>query len=105
MLGLRSVLPCAGESCIQQLSVEQHSILCHWSISVLARDRFMAVDREDERRRVGLCLDCENARVIETPRSSKFYQCQLSFHDPSFPKYPRLPVVECAGYVRKGLPS
>ncbi|SRR5581483_1189413 len=100
MQGLRSVLPCAGESCIQQ-----HSILRYWSISYSCAVGFIAMDREDERRRLGLCLDCENARVIETPRSSKFYQCQLSFRDQSFPKYPRLPVVECSGYLRKEPPS
>src|SRR5256885_15080854 len=105
MLGLRSVLPCAGESCIQQHSIAQHSILCYWSNSYSSAVGFIAMDREDERRRLGLCLDCENARVIETPRASKFYQCQLSFRDQSFPKYPRLPVVECSGYLRKELPN
>jgi len=24
--------------------------------------------------------------------------CQRSFTDPAFPKYPRLPVIACAGY-------
>jgi hypothetical protein len=25
--------------------------------------------------------------------------CRLSLTDPAFPKYPRLPVIACAGYV------
>jgi hypothetical protein len=33
-------------------------------------------------------------------RGSVFYLCQLSKVDPSFPKYPRLPVLACAGYER-----
>jgi hypothetical protein len=34
-------------------------------------------------------------------RASTFLQCQLSFTDPRFEKYPRLPVLKCNGY-RKG---
>jgi len=54
-----------------------------------------------ERSRVGLCLDCQFSRVIETPRGSTFYRCGLSDTDPNFPKYPRLPVVRCLGYAKK----
>jgi hypothetical protein len=32
-----------------------------------------------------------------------FYLCQLSKVDPSFPKYPRLPVLKCSGYERAGI--
>ena len=49
--------------------------------------------------RVGLCRDCRNAHIVETPRSV-FWRCALSEVDPRFPKYPRLPVLECAGYER-----
>jgi hypothetical protein len=48
---------------------------------------------------VGLCADCRFAHVIQSDRGSVFYQCRLSFTDPRFEKYPRLPVVECAGYI------
>ena len=37
-------------------------------------------------------------RRIESDRGSKFYLCQRSATDPSFPKYPRLPVLQCVGY-------
>ena len=50
----------------------------------------------------GLCADCKFAHVIESDRGSVFYQCKLSFTDPRFPKYPRLPVLECDGYVKVG---
>jgi hypothetical protein len=54
---------------------------------------------------VGLCADCRHMRTVETPRS-RFYQCGLSLTDSSFPKYPRLPVVQCRGYEQlKGEPA
>lgn len=54
--------------------------------------------RSEESKRVGLCADCRHARHIESARGSKFYQCGLSFTNPSFAKYPRLPVLTCRGY-------
>jgi hypothetical protein len=50
----------------------------------------------------GLCARCVQARSITSSRGSVFIQCQLSFVDPRFPKYPRLPVVECSGYQPAG---
>jgi len=52
-----------------------------------------------ERQRVGLCLDCQYARRIDSDRGSTFYRCGRSDTDPTFPKYPRLPVLQCPGYV------
>jgi hypothetical protein len=46
----------------------------------------------------GLCADCVHARLIISDRGSTFLQCELSFTDPRFAKYPRLPVLICAGY-------
>jgi hypothetical protein len=57
------------------------------------------VERESEKTRVGLCFQCRYAQVIESERGSRFYLCERSRTDPAFPKYPRLPVVQCAGYV------
>lgn len=53
-----------------------------------------------ERARVGLCASCAHARVIENDRGSRFYLCELAKTDPRFPRYPRLPVVACAGWQR-----
>jgi len=50
-----------------------------------------------------LCAACVHCRVIRTRRSI-FYMCQRSFTDARFPKYPRLPVLECIGYT-PGEPS
>jgi hypothetical protein len=35
---------------------------------------------------------------MKSDRGSVFYLCQLSASDARFAKYPRLPVLECAGY-------
>jgi hypothetical protein len=47
----------------------------------------------------GLCADCRFMRRIESDRESIFYLCELSATDARFPKYPRLPVRQCAGYA------
>lgn len=49
----------------------------------------------------GLCADCAYSRRIESARDSLFVLCELSFTDPRFPKYPRLPVLSCDGYKKK----
>jgi hypothetical protein len=49
----------------------------------------------------GLCADCVHARLIQSDRRSTFLQCQLSFTDPRFDKYPRLPVLACDGYTKR----
>jgi hypothetical protein len=58
-------------------------------------------ERKSEQSRVGLCIDCVYSQRIQSARGSTFYRCKLSETDPSFPKYPRLPVLQCAGYTRK----
>jgi hypothetical protein len=47
----------------------------------------------------GLCETCRHMRQIVSDRGSVFYLCQLSTTDPRFPKYPRIPVMACAGFV------
>jgi hypothetical protein len=46
----------------------------------------------------GLCGACRHAQIIRSDRGSIFYLCRLSFAQPQFPKYPRLPVIQCEGY-------
>lgn len=53
----------------------------------------------DTNPRLGLCADCLHARLIESSKGSQFLLCQLSQTDPSFPKYPRLPILACSGYT------
>jgi hypothetical protein len=59
------------------------------------------VSSENERNRIGLCLDCHHAKRVESARGSEFYFCGLSTTDPTFPKYPRLPILTCSGYTPK----
>jgi len=54
-----------------------------------------------DRPAAGLCADCQHARQVESSRETTFYLCELSATDPSFPKYPRLPVIQCRGYARR----
>ena len=42
-----------------------------------------------------------HAETIRSDRGSEFLRCGLSDTDPSFPKYPRLPVLRCSGYERQ----
>jgi hypothetical protein len=46
----------------------------------------------------GLCGACLHVQIVRSDRGSIFYLCRLSFTQPQFPKYPRLPVTECDGY-------
>jgi hypothetical protein len=41
-----------------------------------------------------LCHRCTQLRLIHSGKGSTFLMCQ----DPSLPKYPRQPVVSCAGF-------
>ena len=71
----------------------------------MLRDRSAAPDEMGSElnnvydRTVGLCSTCTNAREVKSDRGSKFTMCQLSFLDPRFAKYPRLPVLTCSGHV------
>ena len=46
----------------------------------------------------GLCDRCVHQQLVRNTRGSTFSLCGRSKTDPSFPKYPRLPVTECRGY-------
>jgi hypothetical protein len=48
----------------------------------------------------GLCDSCKHQKLIRNTRGGVFSLCERSKTDPAYPKYPRLPVKECAGYVR-----
>jgi hypothetical protein len=51
-----------------------------------------------------LCLSCQHVDVITSSRESTFYRCRRSETDPTFRKYPALPVVACRGYERDATP-
>ncbi|HEX4786693.1 MAG TPA: hypothetical protein VH350_20305 [Candidatus Sulfotelmatobacter sp.] len=59
------------------------------------------MERTDKRLyalRAGLCAHCRFMRLMHSDRGSTFFLCERSATDPSFPKYPRLPVLQCTGY-------
>jgi hypothetical protein len=53
----------------------------------------------------GLCETCLHQRVIHNTRGSTFSLCERAKIDPAFPKYPRLPVIECRGWERHANPD
>jgi hypothetical protein len=47
----------------------------------------------------GLCDRCVHQRLVPNTRGSVFSLCQRFRDEPAvYPRYPRLPVLECAGY-------
>jgi len=53
----------------------------------------------------GLCTNCRHARRVRSDRGSVFVMCELALSDVRFEKYPRLPMLVCAGYERRDEPS
>ena len=53
----------------------------------------------------GLCDTCVACRIIRSDRGSTFYLCERSLTDAAYPKYPRLPVLQCPGYEPKPGPA
>lgn len=52
-----------------------------------------------DRRTAGLCADCVHVRRLTSDRGSRFFLCGRALTDPAYPKYPRLPIVSCQGFV------
>jgi hypothetical protein len=48
--------------------------------------------------RNGLCDHCRHQAVVRNTRGSVFSRCERSKTDPRYPKYPRVPVLECPGF-------
>ena len=46
----------------------------------------------------GLCDNCLHQRIVRNTRGSSFSLCERSRSDPAYPRYPRLPVLECRGH-------
>jgi len=55
-------------------------------------------DSENDAVIAGLCATCRHTRKVASARGSLFVLCERSAADASFPKYPRLPVLQCSGY-------
>ena len=57
---------------------------------------------DDARRKLGadpgLCAACQHAKLNETRRGTAYLRCTRAAWDASLPRYPRLPVTDCAGF-------
>lgn len=49
----------------------------------------------------GLCASCTHALLNQTRRGTAYLRCGRAAWDATLPRYPRLPVAECAGYERR----
>ncbi|MBC8074382.1 MAG: hypothetical protein IAG13_39040 [Deltaproteobacteria bacterium] len=46
----------------------------------------------------GLCRRCRHAHAITSARGSSFWRCKVHDVEPSWPKYPPLPVLRCTRF-------
>jgi hypothetical protein len=53
----------------------------------------------------GLCASCVHAQRITSSKGSSFVLCRLSYTDARFPRYPRLPILACDGYLPERVDS
>jgi hypothetical protein len=58
----------------------------------------MTQPSSSRRSSTGLCNSCRHQRIVKNTRGSVFSMCERSKTDDRYPKYPRLPVLECSGY-------
>jgi hypothetical protein len=49
----------------------------------------------------GLCAICAHQVEVRNTRGSVFSLCARSRTDPAYPRYPRLPVLECRGFEQR----
>ena len=49
----------------------------------------------------GLCDRCRHQRLVPNTRGSVFSLCERSREDPAYLRYPRLPVLNCPGFVAR----
>ena len=47
---------------------------------------------------IGLCSVCDHVIRQETKRGAVFYRCGRADEDPSFRRYPPIPVGQCPGF-------
>jgi hypothetical protein len=52
--------------------------------------------------RFGLCDTCVHQQIVRNTRGSVFSLCRRSRDEPEFPRYPRVPVLECRGHESHG---
>jgi hypothetical protein len=58
----------------------------------------MTSDAEDLHTRAGQCGSCAHAIIRPTRRGTVYLRCAITATDERYPKYPRLPRLECDGH-------
>jgi uncharacterized protein (TIGR00290 family) len=58
----------------------------------------------NDQARAGLCATCRHVAPVTSDRGAVFYRCDYARIDPSFRKYPVLPVVRCRAYAPASRP-
>ena len=48
-------------------------------------------------RRVGDCFGCAHVKTLETKSKSAIFMCGRAEKEPSYPRYPALPLLNCPG--------
>ena len=72
---------------------------------VLERDGFVFADvlpKSGMKVDAGLCATCAHQKIVTSDKGSEFSRCVLADKNLSYAKYPRLPVVRCAGFLTTG---
>jgi len=49
--------------------------------------------------KIGLCARCHFCQPAGNVRGSVFYRCRRAESDPTYTRYPRLPVTQCPGFA------
>jgi hypothetical protein len=49
----------------------------------------------------GLCGACRHAKLSQTRRGTAYLRCTRATWDAALPRYPRLPVTQCAGFEQR----
>ncbi len=100
--------PITQEDVDRAMEAAQAVAVPHNRQIIHAIPRGFSLDEQDGvRDPIGLCAACRHARVVRSSRGGTFYMCRLAETDPRFSKYPRLPIIRCAGYesISSGIPK
>lgn len=58
----------------------------------------MGTFKDNEAAKAGLCASCRHMKINRSDRGAVFYYCRRSETDPTLPKYPAIPVLDCRGH-------
>jgi hypothetical protein len=89
--------PCFDNKLCTGCNNRSGSIAAHLARHIPASDP-VVIKTMKEANTSSICFSCEHGNSIVSGKNSSFLQCRKHFADPSYPKYPLLPVFSCKGY-------